>query len=342
MDLLDRVLDKGLVIHADVIISVAGIPLIGVNLRAAIAGMETMLEYGMMRDWDEAIRAREGIYLKENEPRLSEGEKLILKVFGTHYYSSGIYTAWRAGYFYLTNKRLFLFRKEPPELLFETPLEEIRGLRTKKKKHFTKDREELYLLLKTDEMLRLHSKEIKKLKREIRKMMELPLEEKIALPKLEDEASYKFLTQGEEITHVGRMWYYAPSDGIMKNKWKPGSLYLTNRRLYWYYDFGKEIAFKIPIDELLEARVEMKNLGGLPKGGVIMVVSHKGDEVYFSGNKKLMREWEKALNKISQMETCPTCGKRAPIKELLGKGCECGWVSPKLKGEELISQVSKA
>ncbi len=65
VDLLDRILDKGLVIHADIIITVAGIPLIGVNLRAAIAGMETMLEYGMMSDWDEAIRAREKIRLKE-------------------------------------------------------------------------------------------------------------------------------------------------------------------------------------------------------------------------------------------------------------------------------------
>ncbi len=59
VDLLDRVLDKGLVIYADVIISVAGVPLIGVNLRAALAEMETMLEYGMMRDWDESVRAWE-------------------------------------------------------------------------------------------------------------------------------------------------------------------------------------------------------------------------------------------------------------------------------------------
>lgn len=57
VDLLDRVLDKGLIINADIIVSVAGIPLIGVNLRAALAGMETMLEYGMMEDWDEACRA---------------------------------------------------------------------------------------------------------------------------------------------------------------------------------------------------------------------------------------------------------------------------------------------
>lgn len=59
VDLLDRVLDKGLVINADVIISVAGIPLIGVTLRAALAGMETMLNYGLMQAWDEKIRAQE-------------------------------------------------------------------------------------------------------------------------------------------------------------------------------------------------------------------------------------------------------------------------------------------
>jgi hypothetical protein len=58
-DLLDRLLDKGVVIQADVIISVAGIPLIGINLRAALAGMETMLQYGMMQEWDEQVRALE-------------------------------------------------------------------------------------------------------------------------------------------------------------------------------------------------------------------------------------------------------------------------------------------
>ena len=59
VDLLDRVLDKGLVIQADIIISVAGVPLIGVNLRAALAGMETMLKYGVMKEWDERIRSWE-------------------------------------------------------------------------------------------------------------------------------------------------------------------------------------------------------------------------------------------------------------------------------------------
>lgn len=51
VDLLDRVLDKGLVINADVIISLAGVPLIAVNLRAAVASIETMWQYGLMRDF---------------------------------------------------------------------------------------------------------------------------------------------------------------------------------------------------------------------------------------------------------------------------------------------------
>ena len=58
VDLLDRVLEKGLLIKADVVICVTGIPLIGLTLSVALAGMETMLKYGIMTDWDQAIRAR--------------------------------------------------------------------------------------------------------------------------------------------------------------------------------------------------------------------------------------------------------------------------------------------
>ena len=57
VDLLDRVLEKGLVLNADLMIHIAGIPLLGVNLKACLAGMETMLQYGMWQDWDEAQRS---------------------------------------------------------------------------------------------------------------------------------------------------------------------------------------------------------------------------------------------------------------------------------------------
>lgn len=51
VDLLDRVLDRGLVINADIVICLAGVPLVGINLRAAVAGIETMVKYGVMSEW---------------------------------------------------------------------------------------------------------------------------------------------------------------------------------------------------------------------------------------------------------------------------------------------------
>jgi hypothetical protein len=54
VELLDRALDKGVLVAADVIISVAGVPLIGLNLRLGLASMETMLKHGMMTDWNAA------------------------------------------------------------------------------------------------------------------------------------------------------------------------------------------------------------------------------------------------------------------------------------------------
>jgi gas vesicle structural protein len=57
VDLLDRILDKGLFLRADLVVSLAGIPLIGVTLSLAVAGTETMLKYGVMADWDREIRA---------------------------------------------------------------------------------------------------------------------------------------------------------------------------------------------------------------------------------------------------------------------------------------------
>ncbi|QUL99237.1 MAG: gas vesicle protein [Candidatus Fermentithermobacillus carboniphilus] len=46
-DVIDRVLDKGLVINADILISVAGVELLGIKIRAALASFETAAKYGL-------------------------------------------------------------------------------------------------------------------------------------------------------------------------------------------------------------------------------------------------------------------------------------------------------
>jgi ribosomal protein L37AE/L43A len=46
-DAIDRILDKGLVINADIAVSVAGVELLGIKIRAALASFETAAKYGL-------------------------------------------------------------------------------------------------------------------------------------------------------------------------------------------------------------------------------------------------------------------------------------------------------
>lgn len=46
-DAIDRILDKGLVINADIAINVAGVELLGIKIRAALASFETAAKYGL-------------------------------------------------------------------------------------------------------------------------------------------------------------------------------------------------------------------------------------------------------------------------------------------------------
>lgn len=44
---IDRILDKGLVINADITIDVSGVELLGIKIRAALASFETAAKYGL-------------------------------------------------------------------------------------------------------------------------------------------------------------------------------------------------------------------------------------------------------------------------------------------------------
>ncbi|MBU4312254.1 MAG: gas vesicle protein [Candidatus Omnitrophica bacterium] len=68
VDVIDRVLDKGLVINADIAISVAGVELLGIKIRAALASFETAAKYGLefpsgtdveTAAWKEAMKGKE-------------------------------------------------------------------------------------------------------------------------------------------------------------------------------------------------------------------------------------------------------------------------------------------
>jgi len=127
VELVDTLLDRGLYLNLDVIISVADIPLIGLNLRATLAGMETMLEYGMMRDWDQRTRA----WVQQTAARdlpLEGDEELLAKMAGGYFSEDDFHRDWRPGSIYLTSRRLLVFRRDPREVLWETLLDGIRSV----------------------------------------------------------------------------------------------------------------------------------------------------------------------------------------------------------------------
>ena len=55
VELIDRTLNKGVILNADLIITVADVPLLAANLKLALASVETMLKYGVMNDWLTAV-----------------------------------------------------------------------------------------------------------------------------------------------------------------------------------------------------------------------------------------------------------------------------------------------
>ena len=67
------------VLNIDLLICLAGVPLLGVSLRAMLAGMETMLDYGMMADWDivqrEFERARHHLAVPGPEYLVPQGRE---------------------------------------------------------------------------------------------------------------------------------------------------------------------------------------------------------------------------------------------------------------------------
>jgi len=321
VDLLDRVFDKGVVIHADLIISVAGVPLIGVNLRAALAGMETMLQYGMMQNMDAKTRMWETQHLQNKEVALLEGEEVALKMFGSYYYSRGIYRAWKPGRVYLTNMRLLLYQPDIAEIVFQATLKKITAIKIRREKSFTgKYKNIIYLALEGK-----------------------PAEEL-------DERGNNFLRDGERIICQAKTWHLRPKSGIMSETWKPGYLYLTNQRLSWWCEFENKILFQVPVDKITGAVQERRNLSVVVTNKNILdvIYSNNGSKIVASFSGKETEEWQKVLNKMiakessqiedKEIETCPQCGKKTPVKELLEKGCpRCGWVSPMLKKMPVVS-----
>jgi hypothetical protein len=53
IDLLDRILDKGIVINGDITISIVGVDLVSLKINLVIASLETAKRYGIKLPWEQ-------------------------------------------------------------------------------------------------------------------------------------------------------------------------------------------------------------------------------------------------------------------------------------------------
>ena len=127
-DLIERVMDKGVVVKLNLVIGMAGIPLIGISLHAAIAAMETMLQYGMMEAWDSQTRSVENREPQWRQVALRPDEQVQVELYGSYQETQGIWHVWRPGRLLLTDQRLLLIRPLPQEILFAVELSAIAGV----------------------------------------------------------------------------------------------------------------------------------------------------------------------------------------------------------------------
>jgi len=282
-----------------------------------------MVEHNIMDDREVLLQKK-----KEYKVPLRDEDGAITSIFGSYYLDKpSIHPRWQLGRFYITDKRLFFFKPYQEKITFEAPLERIHGWA------ITDDngREELYLLLGTEEVARLHSQDIGELRAAIEKKLKargLAFEEDPSLILPQAERIDNLLTEGEYISHSGRIWYFTTSTataiGARGATWKPGQLYLTNKRLFWWDKLLKRIFFEVPKEEIVGVSIGTVDLAKrkptLKKAKEIvtaalapswartfstsisaraLVISTTDEkEAYFSGKNSDMREWRETIEEI--------------------------------------------
>ncbi len=301
-DLLDRLLTKGIVLDLDLVIGVAGIPLIGVSLRAAIAAIETMIEYGLLQTWDEKTREYAERELQKKKLAFGENEAPLLEMFGSHWYSDGVYRAWRPGRLFLTQKRLILYRRMPPEILFELPLASIRGMSVAESVHFNGRRLPLlHLVTESGAEASLYAEDVAGLESALRERFDKMGSEveSVAEPCLPDREVARIAPEARVIAE-GIMWRRADDSSGTMASWQAGRMYLTDQGILWWSDSRREMGVRIPAGDIVSVGVESRDLASVSGANAVLGVRYRLNErsmaALFSG--KNLDEWRKAIRRV--------------------------------------------
>jgi Gas vesicle protein len=293
-DLLERVLDKGIVLKLDLIIGVAGIPLIGISLQAAIAAIETMLDYGMMEAWDADTRAHAAREERRREFGFQPGEHPVLDLYGSYHRRRGISLVWQPGRLILTDRRLLLVRSAPPEVLFETLVGAIVGIGRVVHENLGPGRREIVSLALADGTVAgLYAAEPDVLEAHLREGIQRLGQAVTEIPAAQLERLDPGAVAG------GQLWYrWVPKRGPAL--WRSGWAVLTGTELTWRGDMPQGALLRVPLTEIWRITIERREFGTLGLRDVLVVTHEAGKdraEALFAGEG--IGAWSEAIRRAA-------------------------------------------
>ncbi|MEE1766570.1 gas vesicle protein [Streptomyces sp. SP18BB07] len=282
-DLVEVLLNKGAVLHLDLIVAVSDVPLIGVSLRAAVAGMETMLEYGMMRNWDEATRAWAERSAARRTIDLRDGERVISRMSGGHLATEGPSHTWRPGTVWLTDQRLAVVRDEPREVLWESELGVVRGVRLAPESTVGGEerlRVRVALADGTEELLSAQDPE----------GLHDHLTDACA-GRLDNAFWHTSPAVEERPLAEGRLWFHEPRRG--GPLWRCGQGRLTGEALTWKSPMDSRPALVVPTAEITDVRRTANGTSPAGDGEVLVLRAMGRGEVLLAAGDSV--PWTQAL-----------------------------------------------
>jgi hypothetical protein len=295
-DLVEALLNKGVFLNLDLIITVADIPLIGVNLRATIAGMETMLEYGMMQSWDARTRA----WARDSVSRhvgLEQDEEIVAKVAGS-YCHEGTPTVWLPGHIYLTTQRLVVHRQSPPEVLWQVRIGDIETLTLQEQTSRGGQSQPRLRLEKNDGGTGLLSTADPERLRTL--ILNTQTENDAGSPTAiaaRSAASVPAREEPDTLLLQGELWYEEERSG--SRTWRGGTgRYDSEEGFSWKAALDRRPAVRIQPAEILAVRAES---GRTPVGeSAVLVLESPQATVRLAGER--IRQWALLLHGVSQGE----------------------------------------
>lgn len=294
-DLLERVLDKGVMLKLDLIIGIAGIPLIGISLQGAIAAIETMLEYGMMEAWDIDTRQYAAREAQRRQLDLQPGEYTVFEAYGSHYYARGISRTWRAGRLVLTDRRLVLARPLPAEVLFETSLDAIEGIGRLARQNLGGGRREaLCLALADGTLASVYTAQLDILEVSLREALRRLGREVVEIsPSHIERFDPGALAEGQ-------LWHHwTPDHGPAL--WRSGWAVLTETEFTWWADLEQRPLLHVPLTEIWGLTIERRTLGALLGERDVLVLAHESNgrraEALFAGEE--IAAWPPAIRRTA-------------------------------------------